>query len=264
MTSPHKLRLGDGSVIKLDPADMRSWYERGLINDETMVQPPGSRGWTRLPEVVDVRGWRGGARSRASARPAAPAARPAAARAPSPWLRRLALGAATVVLLATAAVAAFWWWGARKPGAGDTAASSEDEVLRRRQMAVQTAAMELPHLGPETIERVMAASAAGVLDPPEVFRRSYEAAGRGLTALSPAESAELGRLHASLTGALSPTERTRLSSYLERVRGRRPTSPSEDMEMSRLVRKAAQALPPAARTRLQLLFAKTVAAALAT
>src|SRR6185369_16941517 len=121
---------------------------------------------------------------------------------------------------------------------------------------------ELPHLRPDTIELVMSSSAAGVLDAPEVFRRSYEAAGRGLAALNAAEARELGALNSALSGALSPRERSQLADYIERVRAKRPTSPAEDAEMSWLVRRATAALPPPRRARLQELFAKAVAWAL--
>src|SRR5262245_37053696 len=78
MPRPHKLRLADGSVIELEPADMRSWYEQGLINAETPVQVPGSNTWSQLSKVMDV-GGRRPARSAGAARPSAPAARASSA-----------------------------------------------------------------------------------------------------------------------------------------------------------------------------------------
>jgi hypothetical protein len=90
MPQPHRVRLGDGSVIDLELADVRSWYESGLVTVETQVQAPGSRDWTRLGDAVDVKGWRkpapprgvsvpaGPARPRPAARPSAPARAPAA------------------------------------------------------------------------------------------------------------------------------------------------------------------------------------------
>jgi hypothetical protein len=273
-----KLRLGDGSVIQLERSDLRSWYERGLISDDTPVQRPGSSSWSTLAAVEDVSQWRG--RGKAAARgsaAAAPTRGPApggGARTsyPSPWPRRLLLG--TVALLALAAVGFTYdvWLPpvqralaavtGRKDAAGAGTAAAVDPVRRRHQEAMQAATAELPHLRTDTIELVMASSAAGVLDAPEVFRRSYEAAGRGLAALSPAEARELGALNNALSGALSARERAQLADYIERVRGKRPTSPAEDAEMSRLVRRATAAMAPARRARLQELLGKAVAWAL--
>jgi hypothetical protein len=276
----HKLRLGDGSVIELGKADVRSWYERGLINDDTPVQRAGSTRWTRLADVEDVRGWRGPARAKAARRPAnAPAARTpsrgsggARTSFPSPWPRRMALGVGALLAVAAAFFTTDMWlpavkgWMAALGGgtAGQPAAAAEeDPAQRHHREAVQAAVAELPLLTRETVEGVMASSAAGVLDPQEVFRRSYEAAGRGLAALTAAEAQELGALNQSLSAALSARERGQLADYIERVRGRRPTSPAEDAEMSRLVRRGTTALGAARRARLQALFSKAVGAALA-
>jgi hypothetical protein len=279
MAQALKLRLGDGSVIQLDRSDLRSWYERGLIGDDTPVQRPGSSTWSKLSAVEDVNQWRG--RAKAPARNAPTGASPsrggvvsggARTSYPSPWPRRLLLG--TVLLLAVAAVGSTYdvWLPAAQRGLTALTGRKEspaatgpalDPVRRRQREAMQTATAELPHLRAETIELVMSSSAAGVLDAPEVFRRSYEAAGRGLAALSPGESKELGALNSALSGALSGRERAQLADYIERVRAKRPTSPAEDADMSRLVRRGTAALSPARRARLQELFAKAVAFALA-
>ena len=273
-----KLRLGDGSVIQLERSDLRSWYERGLISDDTPVQRPGSSGWSTLSAVEDVSQWRG--RAKAPARSAASSPAPArggmggGARTsyPSPWPRRLVMG--TVLLLAVAAVGFTYdvWLPAvqrsvasltgRGASPAATAGPALDPVQRRHREAMQTATAELPHLRADTIELIMSSSAAGVLDAPEVFRRSYEAAGRGLAALDAGEAKELGALNSALSGSLSARERAQLADYIERVRAKRPTSPAEDAEMSRLVRRGAAALSPARRARLQELLAKAVAWAL--
>jgi hypothetical protein len=273
----HKLRLGDGSVIELGKADVRSWYERGLINDETPVQRAGSSTWTRLADVEDVRGWRGPARARTARPSAAPAPRApmrgsdARSSDPSPWPRRLVLWVGAPLLLAAGVFTADLWlpavkgWAAALGGGSPgqpAAAAEEDPAQRHHREAVQAALTELPLLDKETIEGVMASSAAGVLDPPEVFRRAYEAAGRGLAALTAGEAQELGALNQSLSAALSARERAQLADYIERVRARRPTSPAEDAEMGRLVRRGASALGASRRARLQGLFSKAVGAAL--
>lgn len=278
MAHAHRLRLGDGSVIELGRADVRSWYERGLINDDTPVQRAGSSSWSRLADVEDVRGWRGAARARPARRSAsAPAARStprASARTsfPSPWPRRIALAVGALLVVAGAVFTADLWlpavkgWTSALGGRGTAeraAGRVEDPAQRRHREAVQAAAGELPHLNTDTIELVMASSAAGVLDPPEVFRRSYEAAGRGLAALTVAEAQELGTLNQALSASLSARERTQLADYIERVRAKRPTSPAEDADMSRLVRRGTTALGAARRGRLQALFSKAVGSALA-
>jgi hypothetical protein len=52
------VRLQDGSEIgPLDPAMLRSWYEQGLIDNESLVMPAGSRRWTKLSEAVNLSGW---------------------------------------------------------------------------------------------------------------------------------------------------------------------------------------------------------------
>jgi hypothetical protein len=271
-----KLRLGDGSVIQLERSDLRSWYEKGLITEDTQVQRVGSTSWSRLGELEDVRQWHGPrtkAPARSSAAPAAPARGMAARPSEGPaWPRRLALGTGALLAVAAVAFTSDLWlpavqgWAASLTGRATEAAPAAgprvDEVQRRHREAVQAAVAELPHLRSDTIELVMSSSAAGVLDAPEVFRRSYEAAGRGLAALDAAEARDLGALNSALSGALSARERAQLADYIERVRGRRPTSPAEDAQMSRLVRRGAGALSPARRARLQELFAKAVSWAL--
>jgi hypothetical protein len=90
LASPHKVRLGDGSVIDLELPELKSWYESGLVTDETQVQRPHARDWTRLADATDVRGWKrpGAPRGvsvpagRGTGRPSAPAAGRPSAKAP--------------------------------------------------------------------------------------------------------------------------------------------------------------------------------------
>ena len=93
MASPHKVRLGDGSVIDLELPELKSWYESGLVTDDTQVQRPHARDWMRLADATDVRGWKrpGAPRgvsvpaSRGGGRPSAAAAsRPSASAAKAP------------------------------------------------------------------------------------------------------------------------------------------------------------------------------------
>lgn len=70
MPQSHRLRLNDGSVIDLDRAGIKSWYESGLITVDSQVQKPGSREWTRLGQTMDVRQWKAPARPQGRSVPA--------------------------------------------------------------------------------------------------------------------------------------------------------------------------------------------------
>jgi hypothetical protein len=123
-------------------------------------------------------------------------------------------------------------------------------------------AEQLPHLAPETIALVMSGSPAGVLDPPEVFARAYEAMERGRKALSAPEAQELGDLQRALLNALLPAERQRVREY-DLVRARRAPLPTENRDVLRSFAHGARALPSWARERLQTLSGKAIAAGLA-
>jgi hypothetical protein len=62
-TGGFRVRLSDGSEMDLDSDMVRSWYEQGLIRDDTPMRAPGSRNWQRMDEVVEMRGWRQSDRS---------------------------------------------------------------------------------------------------------------------------------------------------------------------------------------------------------
>jgi hypothetical protein len=83
LPTPFRVRLGDGSVIDLELPEVKSWYESGLVNDDTQVQKPGGRDWMRLGQAADVRGWRRPAAPRGVSVPAARTSRPAAGKAPA-------------------------------------------------------------------------------------------------------------------------------------------------------------------------------------
>lgn len=78
------MRLGDGSVIDLGVAEIQSWYESGLVGDDTQVQKPGSRDWARLGQAVDTRGWRRPGAPRGVSVPARGPGTSAAPRSPAP------------------------------------------------------------------------------------------------------------------------------------------------------------------------------------
>ena len=54
-----KVRLADGSVMgPLDGPTIRTWYDQGLIDDDTPVLAPGSRNWAPLASVLDISEWK--------------------------------------------------------------------------------------------------------------------------------------------------------------------------------------------------------------
>lgn len=259
MPQGHKVRLPDGSVIHLDRSALQSWRQRGLIGDQDLVQPPGSTRWVPLAEVLGL------GQAASSPRPAA-AARAAPQRRPQ-WGRWMGTAAAT---LAVSALAAAVWltyprWRPLLPAHHPERAAAAAEAPPPQDpflLAVTTVAQESPHLTPKVVEALMSRSAAGVLEPPEAFRRAYFQAGRGLPSLNAGEAREFRNLNSALYTALSGGERARLGAYLERVRAQRPTTPQEDVEMCRSVKTAVLRLPERQRARLRILFEKAIVAGL--
>jgi hypothetical protein len=135
------------------------------------------------------------------------------------------------------------------------------QQLERRTRALQESTDQLPHLSPETIERVLSASPDAALDPRQVFRLACDAADRGLFALTPGEVQELTALRQRVLDGLSPAERERTREY-DRARAIRVTLPFEDREVLALIARGARALPPATRQRLQTLSGKAIASGL--
>ena len=85
--------------------------------------------------------------------------------------------------------------GARAADALARGFSSEGQVGQRVQQALQRVIADVPHLSPRAAETLMGRSAAGVLEPPEVFRRSWDLASRGLFALDKARGARAVQPH---------------------------------------------------------------------
>jgi hypothetical protein len=100
-TKGFRVRLDDGSEMDLDSDMLRSWYEQGLIKDETPMRAPGSRNWQRLDQVVELREWKNPDRSR---RGAAEDPEEPEAVGPQKWRSYVASG---LMFVATGA-AAFW------------------------------------------------------------------------------------------------------------------------------------------------------------
>ncbi len=140
--------------------------------------------------------------------------------------------------------------------------SSVGQVGQRVQLAMQRVITEVPHLSTRSAETLMGRSAAGVLEPAEVFRRSWDLASRGLYALSKTEARELSNLTQAIYARVAGKDRARLGAYVSRVRERETTSVALDQEMCGVMKAAVDKLPPLQRERLQILFDKAIAAGL--
>ena len=52
-----KVRLGDGSEIgPMDLTAVRTWLAQGLVDGDSPVMRPGSRRWTPLASVPELKG----------------------------------------------------------------------------------------------------------------------------------------------------------------------------------------------------------------
>ena len=140
--------------------------------------------------------------------------------------------------------------------------TAEEQRPAQVREPLPTIAEQLPHLTPETVALVMSRSPAGVLDPPEVFARAYDATERGVKSLSAPEAQELDTLQRTLLNTLLPAERQRIREY-DLVRARRAPLPMENRDVLRSFAHGARALPSWTRERLQELSGKAIAAALA-
>ena len=68
----YKLRFADGTTLALDRAGLQTWVDRGKVDPDTAVQPPGAKTWSSLQEFLAGEGSSGGRRSRASGPPPEP------------------------------------------------------------------------------------------------------------------------------------------------------------------------------------------------
>lgn len=130
----------------------------------------------------------------------------------------------------------------------------------RLREAVSRALAAVPHLTSSSATQLMAASEARVLEPEQAFRRSVAALAKLVPELSQPESRELAGLSAAVYAGLPWAERSRLSSYIERVRKGDTTPADEDREMARLMKAAESRLAPARLTRLRAYYDKAVQA----
>jgi hypothetical protein len=97
----YKVKTRDGTQLgPLDDEMLRSWYEQGMIGDDSLILGPGIPRWTPLARAVDVSGWTppAGARRRGDFDEEAEGG------GPQRWRTRLA----GVLLVLAAAGAGFW------------------------------------------------------------------------------------------------------------------------------------------------------------
>ena len=132
---------------------------------------------------------------------------------------------------------------------------------RTRGEAAQTAALQLPHLPPELIERLVEAD--GPAPAGALFRRAAAASSRGGAALGPAATQELRALTTASLASLPSNQRAPLADYLRRAGAGQPTLPDEDERMCLLAKTATLRLSAAQRARLQQLHGLAIRAALA-
>lgn len=282
-----KVRLEDGSEVgPLDGRTLRDWRTKGLIGKATPVLPPGSRAWTTLGRVLD-----GAPAPRLSGRPGAsrsggpPPAVAAPARSAAPardagrgrHMSSRGLGSAVRVVglagLLAAGAAAYLTLGPSLTGLwrglvpGHTAAASAPAAFGEgasagRDTALAAARAATPHLSRTAIRALMDESAAGVLEPPELFRRAWLQVHEGMRALGPDETRELRALTGALYAPLTSRERRALDAYLARVRGRRATSAAEDAAEAAVVARVFGRLSAGQQQRLRVLLEKAVLASL--
>ena len=117
---------------------------------------------------------------------------------------------------------------------------------------------EVPLLSPRAAEIVRGRA---VFAPEDAFRRSYELAGSGVTALAPAERAALGELMAAAYANIGAADRRRLEAYMNEIRTGQASSPELNRAMTALMRDAVLKMPDAQRARLTAVYEKAVAAA---
>jgi hypothetical protein len=275
MAEGYKVKMDDGTQVgPMTLESLEGWFRQGLVRHDNLVQRPGSYNWVPLSEVL-ARDLKKAAPPKAPppvpapqpARPRPPAIRPEpAGEAPAP----AGVGSAVkllapLVLVVAVAGAGFVAYRAllpdRKPtGTPPPTPDSQELLAVERAKAIDAAVDETPQLSRDTIELVMSQSETQILEPHETFRRAQWLVFRGVGALTPAESRELGALMQSIYAALSAKERSRLGPYLNKLKTGVLTTLEEDRELAAVMKKGVLKLPPQRRARLQALFDKAIRA----
>jgi hypothetical protein len=276
MADGYKVKMDDGTQVgPMTLESLEGWFRQGLVRHDNLVQRPGSYNWVPLSEVLarDVKK----AAQPKKAPPPAPAPQPTRPRSPAirpepegeapalalagPALKLLA----PLVLVVAVAGGGFVAYRAllqeRKPTETPPPTPDAQELLAaERAKAIEAAVDETPQLSRETIELLMSQGDSQILEPHETFRRAQWLVFRGVGALAPAESRELGALMQSVYAALSANERSRLGAYLNKLKSGVMTTLDDDREQAAVMKKGVSKLPPQRRARLQVLFDKAIRA----
>ncbi|HEY2945197.1 MAG TPA: DUF4339 domain-containing protein [Vicinamibacteria bacterium] len=273
MADGYKIKMDDGTQVgPMTLESLEGWFRQGMVRHDNLVQRPGSYNWVPLSEVL-ARDLKKAAPAK-KAPPPAPAPQPARPRPPAirpePAREAPAAGAAVkllapLVLVVAVAGGGFVAYRAllqdHKPTGTPPPTPDPQEVLAaERAKAIEAAVGETPQLSRETIELLMSQGESQLLEPHETFRRAQWLVFRGVGALTPAESRELGALMQSVYVALSARERSRLGAYLNKLKTGVLTTLEEDRELSAVMKKGVLKLPPQRRARLQVLFDKAIRA----
>jgi hypothetical protein len=152
---------------------------------------------------------------------------------------------------------------AARPNGIDTLAhglAARGVLATRLRQAVEAAVAAVPHLSEPAAEQLMAQSEARVLEPDQAFRRSLSALAENISALQPAEKAELTRLTTATYAGVPWKDRARLADYVERVRKGATTPPEEDRAMAALLKDAESRLSGDGRLKLQGFYEKAILA----
>ncbi|HEY2942730.1 MAG TPA: DUF4339 domain-containing protein [Vicinamibacteria bacterium] len=275
MDDGYKVKMDDGTQVgPMTLESLEGWFRQGLVRHDNLVQRPGSYNWVPLSEVLarDIKKAAAPAKKAPPApapqpaRPRPPAVRPEPAREEEP----VAAGAvvrllATLVLVLAVAGGGFVAYRAllqdRNPTGTPPPTPDPQEVLAAvRAKAIEATVGETPQLSRETIELLMSQDDSHILEPHETFRRAQWLVFRGVGALTPAESRELGALMQSVYAALSAKERSRLGPYLNKLKTGVVTTLEDDREQAAVMKQAVLKLPPQRRARLQALFDKAIRA----
>ena len=144
------------------------------------------------------------------------------------------------------------------PAAAPVAIPSPASSIPADAPSVQAITTEVPLLSPAAAEIVRGRAVYAIED---AFRRSYELAGNGVRALSPADSRDLGTLMAAAYANIPAAERRQLEVYMTEVRNGQVTTPDRNSAMSALMRDAVVKMDAGQRARLQDVYGKAVAAA---
>jgi hypothetical protein len=129
--------------------------------------------------------------------------------------------------------------------------------------AADAVAPEAPELSRASVEALVESRLAAGEPTEDLPQTSIRVVSRGLRALTPTETQEMGQIYGQVYKPLKDKERARLAAWLAQVRAGGPVAPDESVAMRQTLRDGLLALPEDIRARLQTLNDKAVAAALA-